>query len=55
MHTHSPENFMKTGYPLGMVLYNNSNNIPKLKQLSTNQKVSKQTVKKILLEAHRHQ
>jgi hypothetical protein len=28
------------------------NNIPKLKQLSTNQKVSKQTVKKILLEAH---
>jgi hypothetical protein len=27
------------------------NNIPKLKQ----QKVSKQTVKKILLEAHRHQ
>jgi hypothetical protein len=31
------------------------NNIPKLKQLSTNQKVSKQTVKKILLEAHRHQ
>jgi hypothetical protein len=27
------------------------NNIPKLKQLSTNQKVSKQTVKKILLEA----
>jgi hypothetical protein len=26
-----------------------------LKQLSTNQKVSKQTVKKILLEAHRHQ
>ena len=30
------------------------NNIPKLKQLSTNQKVSKQTVKKILLEAHRH-
>jgi hypothetical protein len=31
------------------------NNIPKLKQLSTNQKVSKQTVKKILLETHRHQ
>ena len=31
------------------------NNIPKLKQLSTNQKVSKQTVQKILLEAHRHQ
>ena len=31
------------------------NNIPKLKQMSTNQKVSKQTVKKILLEAHRHQ
>ena len=31
------------------------NNIPKLKQLSTNQKVSKQTVKKILLEEHRHQ
>jgi hypothetical protein len=31
------------------------NTIPKLKQLSTNQKVSKQTVKKILLEAHRHQ
>ena len=31
------------------------NNIPKLKQLSTNQKVSKQTVKKILLEATRHQ
>jgi hypothetical protein len=30
-------------------------NIPKLKQLSTNQKVSKQTVKQILLEAHRHQ
>ena len=28
------------------------NNIPKLKQLSTNQKVSRQTVKKILLEAH---
>ena len=28
------------------------NNIPKLKHLSTNQKVSKQTVKKILLEAH---
>ena len=22
MHTHSPENYMKTGYPLGMVLYN---------------------------------
>jgi hypothetical protein len=31
------------------------NNILKLKQLSTNQKVSKQTVKKILLETHRHQ
>jgi hypothetical protein len=31
------------------------NNIPKLKQLSTNQKVSKQTVKNILIEAHRHQ
>ena len=31
------------------------NNIPKLKQLSTNQKVSKQTVKKLFLEAHRHQ
>ena len=31
------------------------NNIPKLKQLSTNQKASKQTVKKILLETHRHQ
>ena len=31
------------------------NNVPKLKQLSTNQKVSKQTVKKILPEAHRHQ
>jgi hypothetical protein len=30
------------------------NNIHKL-LLSTNQKVSKQTVKKILLEAHRHQ
>ena len=29
------------------------NNIPKLKQLSTNQKVSKQTIKKILLEAYR--
>jgi hypothetical protein len=27
----------------------------RLKQLLTNQKVSKQTVKKILLEAHRHQ
>ena len=53
MHTHSPENYMKTGYPLGMMQI--LNNIPKLKQLSTNQKVSKQTVKKILLEAHRHQ
>ena len=31
------------------------NNIPKLKQLSTNQKVSTQTVKNIFLEAHRHQ
>jgi hypothetical protein len=31
------------------------NNIPRLKQLSTNQKVSKQTVQKILPEAHRHQ
>jgi hypothetical protein len=31
------------------------NNIPELKQLSTNQNVSKQTVKQILLEAHRHQ
>jgi hypothetical protein len=31
------------------------NNILKLKQLLTNQKVLKQTVKKILLEAHRHQ
>ena len=31
------------------------NNIPKLKQLSTNQKVSKQTVKNILIEVHRHQ
>ena len=31
------------------------NSIPKLKHLSTNQKVSKQTVKKILLEAHMHQ
>jgi hypothetical protein len=40
---------MKTGHPLGMVQI--LNNIPKLKQLSTNQKVSKQTVKKIHLEA----
>ena len=31
------------------------NNIPKPKELSTNQKLSKQTVKKILLETHRHQ
>jgi hypothetical protein len=31
------------------------NNIPKLKQLSTNQKVFKQRVKKILLEEHMHQ
>jgi hypothetical protein len=36
---HSPTFFMKTGYPLGMVQI--LNNIPKLKQLSTNQKVSK--------------
>ena len=39
---------MKTGYPLGIVQI--LNNISKLKQLSTNQKVSKQTAKKILLD-----
>ena len=40
---------------LALIAPSSLNNIPKLKQLSTNQKVSKQTVKKILLEAHRHQ
>jgi hypothetical protein len=45
------ENWISSWYG---ALQQNLNNIPKLKQLSTNQNVSKQTVKRILLEAHRH-
>ena len=55
MHTHIPENYMNTGYPLGMVLYSkfwitflSLNNCQLIKKFHN-------TVKKILLEAHRHQ
>ena len=51
MHTQSRKLYENRISPWYGALQQILNNIPKLKQLSTNQKVSKQTVKKILLEA----